>query len=118
CMPLIRRGGVQRHREAELLRPSGELCERREDADRRDGDMTRADPEAVRVVENGECTVHGVPIEERLAHAHEYDVGRHQGGIEQHDFAYLPGDLRRREVPAKAHSPRGAEDTTEGAADL
>ncbi len=90
---LSRRGGVERYRQAELLGASGELLQAGQDAHRGHGDVAGADAEPCRVVEDGERGVHRRPVEQRLAHPHEDDVGRRLSRVPQDDLADLAGDL-------------------------
>ena len=66
-----------------------------QDADRRHGDVAGADAEAVGRIEDGERGVDRRPVEQRLAHAHEDDVGRQVGRVAEHDLPDLAGDLER-----------------------
>ncbi len=79
--PLVMLGGVERDGESELLRPPGQRFHTRQDPDGRNGDMTRPDAEPFGVVEDGEHGVDSRPVEQRLPHAHEDDIGRLVRGI-------------------------------------
>ena len=67
-----RRRGVQRHGEPELFGALRQPHKIRQDPDRGHGDVTRPDAETVGMVQDRERRVHRVPIEQRLAHAHEH----------------------------------------------
>ena len=108
-----RRGSVQRQRQTELLGAPGELLEAREDADRRDRDVSRADAETVHIVQDRERRVYGGPVEQRLAHAHEHDVGRPFRRIEQHELPHLRADLAGGEVAPEPHPAGRAEDAAQ-----
>ena len=86
---------VERDGQPELFRPPGELRHAGQDADGRDGDVPRADAEARPGVEDRERGVHRRPVEQRLPHPHEHDVGRLLGRIAQNDLAHLSRDLER-----------------------
>ena len=80
--------------------------------------MPRADAESLGRVEDREGDVHRVPVEQRLAHAHEHDVGGLVVGTAQDDLPHLTRDLERREVPPVAHPAGGAEGAAQGAPGL
>ena len=60
---------------------------------------------------------HALVVEQRLAHAHEDDAAHRMRRVGA-DLHHLIDDLPRRQVAAKAHAARGAEDAAHRAADL
>ena len=117
-MPQLGRRRMQRQGEPELLGALSELGEARQDPDGGHGDVPGSDAEPVRMVEDCERRVHGVPVEERLAHSHEDDVGGHRAGVAQDQLAYLTGDLARPQVAPETHPTRGTEHAPQRAPDL
>ena len=115
---LRRRRRMQRNGEPELLRPPGEAPHPGQDAHGRDGDVPRADPEAVGCIEDRQRGVHRRPVEQRLPHAHEDDVGRQVRRIAKHDLPHLARDLEGGQVSPEAHPAGGAERALERAAGL
>ena len=109
---------MQREGQTELFGALRELCETREDPDRRHGDVTRPDPQAVAVIENREGDIHRLPVEQRLAHPHEDDVGRLLVRVAHDDRPHLPRDLISAQVAPPPHPARRAEDAAQRAPDL
>ena len=113
---------VQAHRQVELQRLRGEPVDARHHADRGHGDASRREREPLGVVEQAAGAQGLVVVVERLAHAHEDDVGHaavvrlvaeHAGEVED-----LVDDLLRGEVPAQPQAAGRAERAAHGAADL
>ena len=110
-------GRVQRHREHDAsLRD--EARDQRRQAYGRHGDPARRDGVAPFGGEDLEGRDHGVVVRERLAHAHQHDVGEASGNGERLAGAYLADDLGGPQVPDQAHSGRGAEAAAHAAAGL
>ena len=80
--------------------------------------MPRPDAESIRTVEDGERRVHRRPVQQRLTHPHEDDVGRLCHRVSQDQLTRLTGDLARPQVAAISHQPGGAEDAPQSAARL
>ncbi len=104
-------GGVERHRKVDRQWTIRERTDPREDADRRNRDVSCGQPEIA--VEALGCGPHRVEVGHRLAHAHEHDVADATlelpgplGG--SHD---LFDDLADGQVSREARLPRGAETT-------
>ncbi len=89
-----------------------------QDAHRRDRDVTGADGEGRRVIEERQGRGHRRPVEERLAHAHEYDVGRLHGLGREQQLAHLPRDFPRLQIALEAHRSGRAEAAAQRAARL
>ena len=89
-------------------------------AGRRDRDVPRAQPEPAPVVERLDGGQHPVEVEQRLAHAHEHDVGQPLPGRDQpaRRDAHLVDDLGHLEVAPEAELAGRAERAADRAAGL
>ena len=82
--------------------------------------MASAQAEPPRIGKGGHCLKNAVEVEERLAHAHEDDVGQTGAAFGQSagGMAHLVQNLGRLEVAAEAKLAGGAERATDGTAGL
>ena len=106
---------VQRDREADLQALARQPPDRALEADRRDRDAARAQAEAVAAEEPAHRPQRRPVVGERLAHAHEDDVG---DGAFAGEVQHLGDDLAGAEVAAEALLAGGAEDAAHRAAGL
>ena len=113
-------GGVQADGEVELQVFLGEAVDARHHTDRRHGDGPCREVETGLVVEQTAGAQRLVVVVERLAHAHEDDVGDATPVVAEQPrkVEHLVDHLLGREIAAQAQAPRGAEGATHGAADL
>ena len=113
-------GRVQRDRELHLQRLRREAVDARHPPGRGDRDRAGTEPEPGRVVGQPAEGEHLVVVVERLAHAHQHDVGDPPAVAPR--LARRPQqlleDLAAGEVAAEAHGARRAERAREGAARL
>ena len=99
---------VQRNRQIHLHALGGERIDLRNDADGRNRNMAMSEVEALRVVEQAHCIHHRVVIVERLAHAHEHDVGDPAALLREmvREVSRLIEDLGRGEMTGEAGPAR------------
>jgi len=113
-------GGVEAHREVELQRFLGEAVDARRHTDRRHRDGPRRQIEAGLIVEKTAGAQRLVVVVERLAHAHEDDVGHAALVVSEQsrEMEHLVDHLLSREIAAQTETTGGAESAPDGAADL
>ena len=113
-------GRMQGDGEVDLGMIDRETPDAAQDADRGDGDAPGAHGEGIGGGEAGEGGVRGGVIGQRLAHAHEGDVGERRIllGRARGNHEYLRKDFPHPELAAKPLGAGGAEDAAHGAARL
>lgn len=112
--------GVQADSQVDLQVLLGKALDLRNQANGTDGEAARTHVETVGVIQGTNGRKSGIIVMERLAHAHDHDIGEvilifAQMALE---MQHLGNDLTGREVAFEAHLPGGTESTAHGTAGL
>ena len=114
----IVRGSVQAEGEGDGHVEVGEAADGPGKADGGHGDLSGADAQSPGGVDGPDGAGDGGEVRERLAHAHEHDVGDAVAAGQTREAVHLLDDLTGPEVPGDAVDARCAEAAPDGAAEL
>ena len=119
ALPHRVRRGVERDRQVDLQLFLGELLHPADQPHRRHGDPPGGVAEGAGMDQEPERLNGGLVVGQRLAHAHEDEVGDARSRVEGPAHRrQLADDLSRRQVANEAHGPGEAERAGEAASDL